>query len=401
MLSSSRIYAAVCSLVCLATAAQAHRFDVLYAFQGGTDGWAPEAGVVFDHAGNMYGTTELGGGTGCGGNGCGTVFKLAPDGTETILHAFAGRNDGAYPLGSLIIDAAGAVYGTTEGGGGAGCGGNGCGTVFRIAANTDETILYAFTGGADGGYPVAGLLADKKGNLFGTTEGGGAFEYGTVFEIAADGAESVLYAFCSLHDCADGANPSSTLVEDTKGNLYGTTQFGGTGLAGQGTLFEVQKSGKEKVIYNFCTQNGANTCQDGWLPVAGVTMDGKGNFYGTTEFGGAANVGTVFVVAPNGTETVLHNFWSNPDSGDGIYPVTPVMLDATGNLYGTAHGVDLQNCTKKPGVVYKLAPDGTETLYCVQYEIDGGVVERNGFLYGTGDWVNSNYPHGNVFKMKK
>jgi uncharacterized repeat protein (TIGR03803 family) len=401
MLSSSRIYAAVCSLVCLATAAQAHRFDVLYAFQGGTDGWAPEAGVVFDHAGNMYGTTELGGGTGCGGNGCGTVFKLATDGTETILHAFAGGNDGAFPQGSLIIDAAGAVYGTTDGGGGAGCGGNGCGTVFKIAANTEETILYAFTGGADGGYPVAGLLADKKGNLFGTTEGGGAFEYGTVFEIGADGAESVLYAFCSLPDCADGADPSSTLVADAKGNLYGTTQSGGDGSGGWGTVFEVQKSGKERVIYNFCSQVNEIRCPDGSVPVAGVTMDKSGNLYGTTESGGAANVGTVFVVAPNGTETVIHSFLSNPDNGDGILPVTPVLLDAMGNLYGTAHDMHLQTCAKKPGVVYKLAPDGTETLYCTQYVIDGGVVERNGFLYGTGDWVYSNYPHGNVFKMKK
>src|SRR5579871_1742780 len=191
-------------------------FEIIYSFRGGSDGMGPYGGLYADAAGNLYGSTSGGGGNnGCGDNyGCGTVFKLAPDGTEAVLHAFGNADDGAAPFGNLIADKTGNLFGTTEGGGV-----YGAGTAFRVTPGGKEEILYAFTGGNDGGAPYAGLLL-KDGVFYGTAIQGGTYGGGTVFMLTQKGSETVLHAFGSGHD---GNGPRAGVIMDKAGNLYGTT----------------------------------------------------------------------------------------------------------------------------------------------------------------------------------
>jgi uncharacterized repeat protein (TIGR03803 family) len=185
---------------------------LLYSLHGGSDGATPRAGLFADSSGNLYGTTISGGGTGCGGQGCGTVFRIGTDGSETVLYSFAGGSDGEFPEDRLIGDEAGNLYGTTSQGGGNGCGGGTCGTVFKLTPGGTETVLHSFAGGSDGYFPIAGLVADASGNLYGTTAGGGADNKGTVFKIASgSGIESVLYAFAGG---SDGATPIAGVIVD-------------------------------------------------------------------------------------------------------------------------------------------------------------------------------------------
>jgi len=223
--------------------------SLLYSFKGGRDGFNPEAGLIIDSEGNLYGTTDWGGKvdaciTGNGATGCGTIFKLAADGTKTELYKFKGPpGDGYIPAGNLIMDSSGNLYGTTLGGGRVGCVADyGCGVVFKLAPDGTETVLHFFKGGEiDGGSPAAGLIADSSGNLYGTTEIGGGKEScnfgpgcGTVFEIAADGTETILHKF---KEATDGATSMAGLVADNAGNLYGTAYFGGA--YGYGTVFKI------------------------------------------------------------------------------------------------------------------------------------------------------------------
>ena len=313
---------------------------VLYSFKGGSDGAEPEASLIIDNAGNLYGTTYTGGGTGCNGMiGCGTVFKISPDGAETILYAFHGGSDGAYPVSTLIEDTAGNLYGTTPNGGDVGCsGGNGCGTVFKVAPDGTETVLYAFKGGSDGMIPYAGLIGDASGNLYGTTsrggtaEGGSCLEYGcgTIFKVAPDGDETVLYSFCQLTSCADGATPIAGLVADAAGNLFGTTTGGGPIIkgskkGGRGTIYELASNGAESVLYTFCQ---LGKCGDGRNPSTGVMMDAAGDFYGTTQ--SSAGCGVLFKLTPSGSETVVHEFETAFESSDGCNPEAAVVEDKKG-----------------------------------------------------------------------
>jgi uncharacterized repeat protein (TIGR03803 family) len=374
--------------------AYAGKVNVLYPFKGGNDGAEPISGVISDSQGNLYGTTWEGGGSGCGGQGCGTVFELAPDGTETVLYAFQGFNGGPDPVAplGLVRDKDGNLYGVTENGGTGNCQG-GCGTVFRLAPDGTMTLLHAFDSGSDGAFPGAGLLRDNRGNLYGTTLEGGAHGRGTVFRIAPDGAESVIYAFCAQTNCADGASPWSALIADKAGNLYGTTTEGGNPAGG--TVFRIAPNGVETVLYNFCSVQP--DCQDGYEPYAGVTMDQAGNLYGTTSWGGAlddAGLGTVFKLAPDGTETVLHSFWLETD---GANPMTGVIVDKVGDIYGTL--TRTYACKTDLGSVYRLSPDGSEKLHCIATAIYAGVMERNGYLYGTGAGSDK-YPSGVVFALE-
>jgi uncharacterized repeat protein (TIGR03803 family) len=300
--------------------------NVLYSFSGGADGADPYGGLVRDAAGNLYGTTPSGGNftSACnfGGNdGCGVVFKVRPDGIESVLYAFTRTGgDGAFPTAGLVLDGAGNLYGTTQSGGGA----FDAGTVFRVDKNGREKVLHSFTGTrGDGARPLAGLVRDAAGNLYGTTvNGGGPANYGTVFMVDKRGKEKVLYRFgaSGLH----GANPFGTLVRDKKGNLYGTTLYGG---ASYGTVFKLASTGKQTVLHYFGGADGAN-------PVGGVIRDAKGNLYGTTQVGGASGNGIIFKLGPSGKETVLHNF----GGADGAYPNAALLRDVLGNLYGTAGG---------------------------------------------------------------
>jgi len=284
---------------------------VLYSFcsVGGdhcTDGQIPTTGLVQDTAGNLYGTSGGGGsGTGDNGYGGGTVFKLDSTGHETVLYSFCSEGgakctDGNYPHAGLILDAAGNLYGTTwEGGANSQYGG----TVFKVDNTGHETMLYSFCaeGGSkctDGAQPSAGLLRDAAGNLYGTTEFGGANNNGTVFKLDGTGHETVLYSFCSVGgtNCKDGSRPVAGLIQDTAGNLYGTTEYGGANSVNGGTAFKVDNTGRETVLYSFCAEGGSK-CTDGEEPVAGLIQDAAGNLYGTTWEGGTNGDGTVFKLA--------------------------------------------------------------------------------------------------------
>ncbi len=288
---------------------------VLYAFTG-ANGTVPSAGLVRDAAGNLYGTTTEG-----GDFNLGTVFKLDATGVETVLHHFSGGTDGSIPFAGLILDAAGNLYGATNTGGDPSCN---CGTVFQISPNGTESVLYSFTGGTDGGSPVTGnLIRDSAGNLLGTTADGGAFGQGAVFKIHPDGTETTLYSFTGK---SDGGSPYCNLIRDGKGNLYGTTSGGGTSRFG--TVFKIDSQGNETVLHNFAGGS------DGESPMAGLVLDGKGNLYGTTVAGGVVGkygYGTIFEISQNGTETVLHAF----NRLDGDTPAAGLIIDGKGNLYGT------------------------------------------------------------------
>jgi len=294
-----------------------------------SDGAEPSGSLIMDKNGNLYGTTQEGG-TSYGG----TVFKLTPDGTETVLYLFCSQvrcTDGAGPVAGLIMDKAGNLYGTTSSGGA-----SESGTVFEVAPNGTETVLYSFcsvAGCPDGSGPVAGLITDKAANLYGTTGYGGPGGGGTVFEVTPNGTETVLYSFCRQTNCIDGSRPGAGLIKDKVGNLYGTTESGGAD--GQGTVFKLAPDGTEAVLYSFA--NG----RDGTNPYAGLVTDKKGNLYGTTEYGGdngcvgGQGCGTIFELAPDGTETVLHTFKDQPD---GANPAAGLIMDSLGNLYGTTYG---------------------------------------------------------------
>jgi uncharacterized repeat protein (TIGR03803 family) len=332
---------------------------VLHSFTGGSDGGNPFAGVIFDAQGNIYGTTENG-----GTNGFGVVFKLIPESggtwTETVLHSFTGGTDGQYPDSLLVFDSAGNLYGTTFGGGAP----SGLGTVFKlrpVGGNWKENVVHRFKGGSDGAYPF-GVVFDTAGNLYGATEQGGSsacenLGCGTVFKMTpnADGtwAEHVLHR---LKGGSGGEAPQDGPIRDLAGNLYGTTEFGGgsgCGGLGCGTVFELSPlsdgSWKAQVIYRFDDTDGAR-------PFAGLALDAAEHLYGTTGYGGSGcGCGTVFELKPTGTggrwkENVLHRF--NPKQGDGSEPSAGPILDAEGNVYGTTFGGGAYTF----GVVFEVIP---------------------------------------------
>jgi uncharacterized repeat protein (TIGR03803 family) len=303
---------------------------ILHSFTGAPDGRGPYSGVVADANGNLYGTTFFGGKLSCGRymEGCGTVFKLSKSGKETVLYTFTGGSDGANSSAGLIMDARGNLYGTTFYGGDLSCGqnGQGCGTVFKLSRSGKETVLHSFTG-KDGANPYAGLIMDAQGNLYGTTIFGDNLACGLglgcggVFKLSKTGSETVLYSFTGH---ADGGVPYAGVIVDAKLNLYGTTTIGGASCCG--TVFKLTPTGKETVLYSF---TGGS---DGLAPYAGVIQDSRGNLYGTTYQGGSGGYGTVFKLSKTGKETVLHAF----SGADGADLYAGVIMDAKGDLYGSA-----------------------------------------------------------------
>ena len=258
------------------SAVQAGSFKVLHSFSGGTDGCYPVGGLILDGASNLYGTTA--GGT-C--NSCGTVFKLAPRGTETLLHDFTCGGSGDGPGASLVFDKKGNLYGTTVNGGSIGCG-----LIFEITPTGREKTVHDFAGPpSDGCTPIGALIVRESGNFYGTTNGGGNNRLGTVFKLTADGTESVLYSFCRKVHCADGQAPYAGLTADASGNFYGTTQSGGRlGCGNQcGTVFELAPDGTETVLYKF-----RGPPNDGNNPDGNLIIDQSSNFYGTLFTGGHA-----------------------------------------------------------------------------------------------------------------
>ncbi|MBZ5574557.1 MAG: hypothetical protein LAO09_22095 [Acidobacteriia bacterium] len=300
------------------------RETVAYSFSGGSDGGHPEAGLIGDAHGNVYGTTVNGGDPACD---CGTVFMLDREGNETVLHAFIGGNDGAVPLAGLIRDSMGNLYGTTFYGGP-----SNNGTVFRVNPSGKETVLYAFKDFEDGWNPFAGVIA--VGNaLFGTTYGGGIHGGGTVFKLAANG-KTILHNFDGINN--DGTSPKGLLVY--KGALYGTTTSGGGFTCNCGTIYRLDTSG-ETILHSFTGPDGTN-------PEAGLVRDEAGNCYGTTLEGGTG-FGTIFELDTEGNETVLYSFTGG---ADGALPRAGLIIDKAGNLYGTTSIFGSHN----GGTVFKL-----------------------------------------------
>ena len=378
------------------------RYKTLHAFKNtpGHQGYYPYAGLIFDAAGNLYGTTVYGGHLRCNhGYGCGTVFQLAPNGdgswTESVLHSFNG-SDGQGPHGALIFDAAGNLYGTTVYGGYLRCNhGYGCGTVFQLTPNGDGSwtkhVLHSFSRHNDDGiWPNASLIFDAAGNLYGTTSRGGTGGFGvrgggTVFKLTPNGdgswTESVLHNF-TLY--SHGVVPNAGLIFDAAGNLYGTAASGGA--YGRGTVFRLTPkrdgSWRQRVLHSF---NGS----DGGGPSGGLTFDAAGNLYGTTAGGGKYTHGTVFELMPNGdgswTQSVLYSFNGN----DGNNPLSSLTFDAAGNLYGTATGGGLYDY----GVIFRLRPTPAggwrcRVLYSFKtppdaYPYAGLVLDQADNLYGT------------------
>jgi len=381
----------------------------------GTDGMFPTSGLIRDAAGNLYGTTQNGGShyslDGDCFPGCGTVFELMPrEGggwTERVLHNFGSGMDGVNPNGALIFDAAGNLYGTTTNGGT-----EQLGTVFKLTPNGSggwtEKILHNFKWDfKDGSRPIAGLIFDAAGNLYGTTQFGGHYGYwdgGIVFEITPNESggwtEKVLHSFGGGRD---GVNPSSGLMFDGAGNLYGTTQYGGTYR--MGIVFEMTPndngSWSEKRLHDF------GPAGLGPQPFAGLIFDAAGNLYGVTSSGGGYDCGTVFGMTPNGsggwTEKILHNFHLYPMDGCVLYG--GLVFDAAGNLYGTAY----RGGYNYRGTVFELTPrDGggwTErNVHYFGYGMDGVgpygnvIFDAAGNLYGT-TAEGGAYNRGTVFEI--
>ncbi|HXJ95374.1 MAG TPA: choice-of-anchor tandem repeat GloVer-containing protein [Terriglobia bacterium] len=376
--------------------AQGPSYSVVYSFQCEPDGQWPSRDLIADSAGNLYGTTQNG-----GTSGGGTVFKVSVDGTETVLHAFAVQPDGAEPAAGLVMDSAGNLYGTTFYGGA-----RENGTVFEISSSGDESILYSFTGGKDEGKPMASLLLDPEDNLYGTTTGYCCTGYqGTVFRLSPSGKIAELHTFAGPPN--DGALPFSGLIHDSAGNLYGTTTEGG--LYGLGTVFELSKAGTETILYNF------TGFADGADPSANLLRDSAGNLYDTAYGGGSTTgacplygCGTVFKLSPSGEVTGLYSFMGG---ADGANPVSDLLMDPKGNLYGTtpAGGSSPSACSTEDypgcGVVFELTAAGKEKVLhtFTGFPNDGafpygGLVRVGNYLYGTTN-VGGAYNCGTVYRV--
>lgn len=386
------------SLCGISSSATAQSAKALHSFTGGADGASPIGTLVFDSAGHLYGTARFGGTTGGG-----TAFELAPtvDGiwSEKVLYNFPveDRRDSIYPIGELIMDSKGNLYGMTTYGGA-----NDDGSVFELSPKSGgtwtEKTLYSFNeNGKDGYSPVAGLTL-QAGNLYGTTSDGGPAYAGTVFELISKGngawTEKILHSF----DGKDGTGPAARVIFDSSGNLYGTTTFSGAGqgcgTTRCGTVFELTPKGTgawtEKVLYNF-----NNNATDGQTPTS-LIFDALGNLYGTTYYGGAYGYGAVFELSPavggNWSENLVFSF-DGSETGDTPMGLT---IDASGNLYG-------ETFTN----VFELTPAGgglwtEKVLYTFAknsaFGSSGVILDSSGNLYGE-TWAGGAYDLGAVFEV--
>ncbi len=369
--------------------AQAQTFTLLYTFTGGSDGRGPYAGVIRDEAGNLYGTTTAAGDLECDGNyGCGTVFMMDSTGELTVLYTFTG-SDGDTPI-SFARDTKGNIYGTTVSGGN-----YGHGVVYEINPVGKETVLHSFAGGTlDGCDPQQGVVIDKAGNLYGTTAECGASNNGTVFKLTPNGKLVWLYSFTG--GAYGGSYPANGhLLVDKGDNLYGVTWHGGP--SGNGIVYKITPEGKLTLLHMF-----AGGTADGCFPFGRPAMDEAGNLYGTTANCGTHDMGTVWKLSKDGTESVLHSFAGG--TSDGEDPSDSVALDAKGNMYGTTQAGGSGSCPNGCGVVYKLSRSGTLTLLHSFDESDGAnptsgvwVSSKEG-LYGTA-YDGGSDDYGTVWKL--
>ena len=381
------------ALAVLTQSAQAQTFTVLHTFSGEAGGDEPQAGVTMDAAGNLYGTTYFGGIFDCP-DGCGIVFKLGKKGSGWILtplYSFVGGRDGAYPDGRVAIARDGTLFGTTNEGGNSGCGSIGCGTVFQLKPSASapksalapwtHTVLYTFTG-SDGAHPQGDLTFDQSGNIYGTAEYGGADNIGVIYELTPAGGtwtETVLHS----QSYSEGIYPEGGVIFDSSGNLYGVLH--GSGQTQFGAVYELSPYGSnwtEQTLYSFYEFTA------GIYPVGGLLLDLSGNLYGTTSTGGSNDGGgTVFeLTSANGVWTfnTTYDFFGCGSCG----PQDKLVMDAAGNLYGTTYGLGHEGY----GSVFKLTPSNGGWTYTSLHDFTGGtdgahpfgpILDANGNLYGT------------------
>ncbi len=390
------------ALVSISNAAMLHPGKTLYSFAGAPDGAYPNGDLIVDDMGVYYGATGSGGViTADCPTGCGTVYKIV-NGQESVIYRFTDLGDGASPTDGLLLDAGGNLYGVTSAGGD-----SNMGTAFKIAPDGTKTTLHSFAGGTDdGARPNGDLIADADGNLYGTTSSGGIGDCdggcGTVFKVTPDGQESILHAFIGGAG-PEGVNPGAGLIADAEGNFYGTTYGGGSmplcGPQGCGTIFKITPDGETTVIHRFEGFRSAGH------PRARLVMDAQGNFYGTTYNGGARKLGAVWKVSPDGSETVLHSFKGH---ADGLNVNGGLVADSEGTLYGTTN-YSGENYT---GVVYRVTPDGKfATLYTFSdaepfhYPYPAGrlLIDRQGNLIGAtlhSGSSNCTFGCGTIFKVQ-
>jgi uncharacterized repeat protein (TIGR03803 family) len=371
-------------------ASAAATYQTLYSFTGGSDGASPRSGLVMDAAGTLYGTTPKG-----GASNLGTLFKLAPDGTFTLLHAFSGGRDGAVPTAPpLTLDRHGAIWGLTEQGGPADGG-----TAYRFR-NGKMTVLHSFGPGNDGYWPISGLLLQPDGSFVGTTEAGGGPASsgngccGTIFRLTPDGSETILHAFAGGD--SDGAGPVGTPVRDLAGNLYGATPYGGSSR--RGTVFKLAPDGSESVFHVF--SNSAA------FPYQGLVIDRHGTIFGTTTWVNGSTTGTLFKIDSEGETSSIHTFGGHDGYGTGL---PRLIRDRAHNLYGTTSvggGNKTGDCQQAGGcgTVFRIAPDGSETIMHAFGGTDGtfpdgGVIsDGSGNLYGTTMFGGAT-GYGTIFKI--
>ncbi len=380
------------------TAQSGQQFSVVATFAGGVNGQDSLGGVVIGSNGNIYGTTSY------SSNQNGTVFEVTPGSTTpTTLAAFSGNSGatpGSSPQDGLIMDSAGNLYGTTQYGGA-----KGDGTVFEVTNTGTFKSLYSFgaTSG-DGTYPIAGLTIDAQGNLYGVTSAGGANNDGTVFKLTT-GATPTMTTIVSFAG-ANGASPYGGLAMDSQGNLYGTTEAGGD-ANGDGTVFKVNTVGSP-TITTLATFSGNSGGTLGSNPFGNVILGANGNLYGTTLFGGTNGDGTVFQVTTTGTPTFtsLASF----NGTDGSAPVGGLVMDAAGNLFGTT-----TQGGKGNGTIYELNTSGAPAITTlINFTGNGGAdpgsqpndslyLDANGNLFGTtaagGTNTKSSKNFGEVFEL--
>jgi len=406
-----------CSLLFLATcalaitgAARAQTYSVLHNFQYFPHGASPYAPLFRGAGGDLYGTTNGG-----GPYDAGVVFRLDTTGSQTVLHTFTGGTDGGNPCGGLVADSAGNLYGTAYQGGIAGANKRGAGVVYKIDSSGQYTVLYSFSGGADGSGPIAGVIVDAAGNLYGTTYSGGAQGNGVVFQFSATGQESVLYTFAGS---PDGANPYAGVTADAAGNLYGTTFNGGVHTLG--VVYKLAPSGQETVLYSF---DGATK---GGPPFVGVVLDAAGNIYGAAGsvayklnpagsfaelayFGANTNLsgmardsagdlyivsnaggtsewkhGAVFKLGSSGKASLLYQFAGDKVASGSQGLNASVILDSAGNLYGTSPFAGTA------GIVYEIEASGTVKKLYDFLPAYGGYVPSSGLtLDVAGNWYGT------------
>jgi len=398
----------------LAILASAQTFTVIHTFTGSADGGYPYAGLVVDQSGNLYGTANVGGRGTCPPQniGCGTVFKMAKTKsgwTFQRLYAFRGGNDGQGPYGPVTLRPDGSLYGSTVDGGNDNCP-SGCGLVYVVkppaascetACGWTESVLYRFQGNTDGFYPIGAVTFDSAGNLYGTTEQGGSIGPGTVYELKPSGSkwtESIIWNFTGNDD---GGNPYNGVTLDGAGKIFGTTLAGG--VNNSGSVFELTRSGHawtETTVHDFYGS------ADGIFPLPALIVEKSGKLIGATAAGGTRDGGTVYSLTPSKSGWTLKTLYDLPGPGGEPGPWAKLTMDAAGNLFGTTQGYPP---AKDYGTVFKLTHTSSGWKYTLLYHFTGGsdgevpystlVFGPNGKLYGTTQLSENGAGYGTVFEI--